>query len=158
MRPDLLQFKQHVSEAGFQIGVDSQMWGIHNEDPEYPTWPFVTIWVKAALKDNYPDKYYFRFDLSGYPSQAPTACPWDADSNIRLVNEKWPKGSKFVSNTFNPGWNPNALYAPCDRLAMPGHEGWQAVFPELWWQSHFKIQVYLHFLHRLLNSSDYANH
>lgn len=158
MKPDLLQFKQHVSEAGFQTGVDSGMWGIVDEDPEYPNWPFVIIWVQAAQKDNHPDKYHFRFELSSYPSQAPTACPWEVELQSRLPNEKWPKGSKFVSNTFNPAWNLNALYAPCDRLAMAGHEGWQTVFPELWWKPTFKIQVYLYFLHRLLNSADYVNY
>ncbi len=91
MKPDLLQFKQHVSEAGFQTGVDSDMWGIVDEDPEYPNWPLVIIWVQAAPKDNHPDKYHFRFDLSGYPSQAPTACPWEVELQGRLPNEKWPK-------------------------------------------------------------------
>ncbi|WP_052324153.1 hypothetical protein [Flavihumibacter sp. ZG627] len=158
MKPDLLLFKQHVSEAGFQTGVDNLMWGIVDESPEYPTWPLVVIWVQAASKENYPDRYYFKFELSGYPSQAPTACPWNMEQNTRLSNDNWPKGSKFVSTTFRPEWNPNALYAPCDRLAMPGHEGWQTVFPDLWWKPTFKIQVYLHFLHRLLNSGDYASH
>ena len=75
----------------------------------------------------------------------------------RLESSLWPKGRNFVSNTFNPGWNPNALYTPCDRAAMAGHDGWKTQFPELWWQPHFKITVYLHFLHRLLNSKDYVN-
>lgn len=158
MKPDLLLFNQHVSEAGFQTGVDSSMWGVVDDCPECPTWPIVFIWVHAAPKANRPNKYYFRFDLSGYPAQAPTACPWDIEKNLRLTNEDWPKGAKFVSGTFNPNWNPNALYAPCDRIAMDGHHGWRTQFPELWWQPTFKIQVYLHFLHRLLNSGDYVNY
>ncbi len=158
MSPDLLQFNQHISEAGFQTGIDNLIWGIVDDNSERPTWPIVVIWVQAAPKANHPDKYYFRFELSGYPAQAPTACPWSIEQNSRLPNEQWPKGINFVSGTFNPGWNLNALYAPCDRLAMAGHEGWQIQFPELWWQPTFKIQVYLHFLHRLLNSADYVNY
>ena len=157
MRPDLLLFNQHVLESAFQTGVDNRMWGIENDDPARPPWPYVFIWVEAATKSDYPDRYYFRFDLNGYSNIAPTACPWDIVIDSRLASEKWPRGIKFVSNTFNPGWNPNALYAPCDRAAMPGHESWQQQFPELWWQSNFKIPVYLNFLHRLLNSADYAN-
>ena len=156
MRPDTLLFNQHVNDADFQSGIDQGMWGIQDYDPEYPAWPIVLIWIQATAKLGCPDKYFFRFDLNGYPSIAPTACPWDATTNVRLDNSMWPKGSQFVSKTFNFSWKPDALYAPCDRVAMPGHEPWQTEFPELWWQSSFKINAYLNFLHRLLNSSDYA--
>lgn len=157
MRPDTAIFHQHITDTEFLAAVDSGMWGIKDEDHQYCTWPVVLIWVQAAPKNSRPDKYYFRFDLSGYPSSAPTACPWNISTNTRLENNQWPRGRKFVSNTFNYGWNPNALYAPCDRIAMQGHDAWRIQFPELWWQSSFKINVYLNFLHRLLNSSDYAN-
>lgn len=156
MNPDTAMFHQHVNAADFQMGVDNGMWGICNENSEYPTWPVVIIWVQATPKPNRPDKYHFSFNLAGYPNNAPTACPWNIESSNRLESSQWPKGSRFVSNTFNPGWNPGALYAPCDRLAMPGHEAWKTQFPDLWWQPDFKITVYLNFLHRLLNSSDYA--
>jgi hypothetical protein len=145
-----------VNEANFQIGIDEGMWGIVNHDEQYPSWPFVIIWVKAKQKANAPDRYYFRFDLANYPVQAPTACPWNINTNNRLDNHLWPTGGRIVSFTFKPSWNPNALYAPCDRIAMTGHEPWKQQFPELWWRPHFKITVYLHFLHRLLNSTDYA--
>lgn len=156
MRPDTAILHQHVNDADFQTGVDNGRWGISNENSEYPTWPVIIIWIKATPKTNGPERFYFRFDLSGYPSSAPTACPWNIETSTRLDNGSWPKGSRFVSNTFNPGWNPAALYAPCDRIAMQGHDGWRTQFPDLWWQPSFKITVYLNFLHRLLNSSDYA--
>jgi hypothetical protein len=156
MRPDTAIFHQHVNDADFQVGVDNGMWSICNENSNYPTWPIVIIWVKAAEKKDCPDKYHFRFDLSGYPSVAPAACPWNNTTNARLENNQWPRGRKFVNNTFNYGWNPNALYAPCDRIAMAGHDTWRTQFPDLWWQPSFKITVYLNFLFRLLNSSDYA--
>jgi hypothetical protein len=156
MKPDTAIFHQHVNDGDFQTGVDQGMWGICNENSEYPTWPMVVIWVQAASKPNRLDKYHFRFDLAGYPSAAPTTCPWNIETGNRLDSSLWPKGSRFVSSTFNPGWNQNALYAPCDRVAMVGHHGWKTQFPDLWWQPTFKITVYLNFLHRLLNSSDYA--
>ncbi|HEV2480601.1 MAG TPA: hypothetical protein VGS79_13085, partial [Puia sp.] len=90
------------------------------------------------------------------PAAAPTACPWDITTNRRLENAQWPHGPKLVTPTFNYGWNANALYAPCDRVAMVGHAQWQTQYPDLWWQPTFKITVYLHFLHQLLHSSDYA--
>ncbi len=157
MSPDLELFNKHIKEAEFQIGLDKGMWGIVDENLQRPNWPYVIIWIKAAKKINAPDKLYLRFELSGYPSSAPTACPWDMSSNQPLPNDLWPQGNKFVSATFRPSWNNKALYAPCDRIAMVGHEGWKTQWPNLWWQPTFKIDVYLHFIHRLLNSSDYAN-
>jgi hypothetical protein len=160
MNPQLLLFNQHVLEAGFQTGIDLGMWGIVNDVPTRPTWPVVIIWVLAAKKNSCPDKYYFRFDLSGYNASAPTACPWNIENDRELDAAQWPKGTKLVSFTFNPAWRPNgqcALYAPCDRVAMQGHGYWATQFPHLWWLPGFKITVYLHFLHSLLNSFDYAN-
>jgi hypothetical protein len=156
MRPDTAIFHQHLNDPDFQTGIDNSMWGIYDENPEYPTWPVVIIWVRAVPKTNRPDKYYFKFNLSGYPSAAPTSFPWDVANNCRLDNSQWPRGQKFVSFTFNYSWNQEALYTPCDRTAMIGHDGWQTQFPDLWWQPSFKITVYLNFLYRLLNSSDYA--
>lgn len=154
MTPEEKAVRSHIAEANFQIGVDEGRWGI---EKEYP-WPFVLIWVKAASKTGCPDKYCFRFDLTGYPSAAPTACPWDAESDKRLDNQLWPKGGNHVASVFNPGWNGGiALYAPCDRIAIPGHGQWATKFPHLWWRSDFKIIVYLNFLYQLLNSPEYAS-
>lgn len=153
MSIDQSVFNQHMQEGFFQLASDDGRWGIH----KLLSWPNVILWVTALSKRGCPDRYYFRFDLSGYPSTAPTACPWDNNTDQRLDNVKWPTGQRLVSKTFNYGWNLNALYVPCDRIAMNAHESWITQFPELWWQPHFKINVYLDFIHRLLNSSDYAN-
>jgi hypothetical protein len=156
MRPDALLFESHVKEGDFQYGVNQGMWAIIDPAPGFPAWPDVLIWVAAAPKLQEPDRFYFRFNLSGYPQVAPTATPWDLAGNRRLDNNRWPKGPQLVSRTFNHTWNPNALYAPCDRVAMVGHDPWKQQYPELWWQSSFRITVYLNFIYRLLHSSDYA--
>lgn len=159
--PDLILFNKHVNEAGFQIGVDKGMWGIVDDDSELPTWPFVFIWIKTAEKQNCPDKYTFRFDLTSYPASAPTACPWDIEKKAVLAEGLWPKGNVIITSVFKPSWKPNglyALYAPCDRLAMAGHDQWKQQHKDLWWKPSFKIEKYLHYVHRLLNSSDYANY
>lgn len=153
MTPDQKIFISHLSDAKYQLGLDEGSWGISKETP----WPFVLIWVKAGAKEGHPDRFHFKFNLENYPSSAPTACPWDNEKDVRLENSKWPMGVNYVSKVFNPGWNPNALYAPCDRLAMPGHEPWAAQFPKVWWNPEFKITVYLEFLFNLLNSDDYVS-
>lgn len=151
----MAKLKEHLEEAGFQMGLDEGMWGLVNEDQAFASWPYVFIWIAAREKPGCPNKYHFRIDVSGYPAAAPTACPWDMEKDARLASEKWPKGGLTVSSVFNPGWNPNALYAPCDRLAMPGHD-WRREFPDYWWSPSSRIEKYLHFLHTRLQSKDYV--
>lgn len=132
-------------------------WGIVDAGPLYPTWPVVDIWVAAHEKVGSPDKYYFRFNLSGYPSTAPTACPWNIATNQKLAFDKWPKGGLLVSSVFRIEWfNRNALYAPCDRGAdLPGHSNWAQQHAEYYWQSTFTIHKYLRFLYEILHTGDY---
>ncbi len=64
----------------------------------------------------------------------------------------WPKGPGNISAVFNPNWNGGiALYAPCDRAAMAGHDAWKVKFPGWWWQSDFTIVKYLEFVHKCVN-------
>lgn len=158
MKPDQKLFCEHINSASFQIGVDRGKWNVTTNELNDLTWPYVVIWIKAIEKDGFPNKYYFRFDITNYPEQAPTACPWNFEKSMRLEFDKWPKGGR-VTNVFNTGWNNgNSLYCPCDRLAQPNHEQqWTTQFPKLWWKSDFTIVVYLEFIYGLLNSTDYAN-
>lgn len=157
MKPDLQLFLEHIQDAPFLLGVDEDRWGIHDEENIEDNWPYIILWIKAPKKKGCPEKYYFRFDLSGYSSQAPTACPWEIEENKKLDSSKWPKGSKLVSSVFNPGWNNgDALYCPCDRKALKGHDRWKNQYPELWWRSDDTIVKYLTFVHGILNSGDYV--
>lgn len=153
MNPDERLFKSHLEEASYQLGVDNGFWDIVEI-----SWPIVYLWIAAAAKKNSPDKYYFKFTVDGYSDSAPSACPWDIEKKSVLPLNEWPKGRNHVSKVFNPQWKQDALYAPCDRAAMDsGHQNWKTQHPELWWQSHFKITVYLRFLRELLISDDYKN-
>lgn len=156
MSVDLECFKKHVAMPPFQMGLDACDWAFVH-DNEFIQWPSVFLWIKAAEKANSPEKYYFKFDLEKYPAIAPTACPWDIDTQQPLSPDKWPRGSKYVSKVFNPSWKPQALYAPCDRIAMEGHEQWAEKYKNLWWRPDFTIVTYLKYLHKLLNSGDYLN-
>lgn len=156
MTPDMALVRQHLMEAGFQIGVDEGYWGIENDEMlALPTWPYLFIWIAARHKPGCPNKYHFRFDVAQYPVVAPNACPWDMQTNLRLPNEKWPNGGGLVTSVFNPGWNPNALYAPCDRLAIIGHN-WSQEFPDYWWNSSSRLEKYLHFIYTRLQSKEYV--
>ena len=99
-------------------------------------------------------RIYLRFNIDNYPQLAPTGCPWEIDTNAKLAPALWPKGGA-ISTVFNPSWNDHALYAPCDRLAMQGHEAWRTLSPQWWWQPTFTIIKYLEFVHVCLNPADH---
>jgi len=157
MKLDLKLFLSHVNDAPFLLGCEEGKWGIYDKNNIVSDWPNIVIWVKAPDKKDCLPKYYLRFNLSGYSNQAPTSCPWDVANNKKLEYSKWPKGRKFVSSIFKPTWkNGDALYCPCDRVAMQGHERWKNDHPDTWWKSNDTIVKYLNYIYGILNSGDYV--
>lgn len=157
MTPDESLFKAHLEEAPFQSGVDAGRWGLQGEVNDI-VWPNPVLWV-AADKAIMPNaRIFLKFTADGYSATAPTSCPWDIGKNLRLEDPLWPKLSGKFAKVFRHDWNVrNALYAPCDRLAMAGHEHWKQQFPFWWWQPHFSIVKYLAFVHMCLNPTRYEN-
>lgn len=151
MRPDERLFRAHLEEAPFLSGADIGKWALHGE-PKDIAWPNATLWVAADSQVYAPAKVYLRFDLTEYPTTAPTACPWNIQTNARLEDAAWPKLTGKFMRVFRHDWHiKNALYAPCDRLAMKDHETWKQQFPAWWWQPDFTIVKYLGFVHLCLN-------
>lgn len=148
--PDECLFKLHMGQAPFQLGSAFGKWGLAEPDRQ-PQWPHVIVWVASHRRFMGEGRIYLRLALDGYPQLAPTGRPWDIDSGQALAAGKWPKGEVNVSKVFKPSWNATALYAPCDRVAMNGHEPWQQQFPHWWWRPEFTFVRYLEFVHDCLN-------
>ena len=147
-------FQAHLRGSPFRSGVDRGRWGLLDESPV--AWPHCILWVQCEPRFfGGSDRIILRFELSGYSASAPNALPWDDEKNQPVAGDKWPKGSGNVSKVFNPGWNSSALYAPCDRVAMAGHEPWKTAHPQWWWTADSEITLYLEFVHRCLNPLDY---
>ena len=155
MKPDESLFKAHLEEAPFQSGADAGRWGLHGEAKDF-VWPNPILWVAAGTAIVPTGKLYLKFTADGYSALAPTACPWNVEKNSRLENTLWPKLSGKFAKVFRHDWQiKDALYAPCDRLAMLNHDQWKQQFPFWWWQSHFTIVKYLGFIHLCLNPLPY---
>jgi hypothetical protein len=147
MSPDEAIFRDHLTGAPFQSGADAGKWALQGQI----AWPTAVFWIQSATRFVAAGRVLLKFDLQNYPQLAPTASPWDDEKHDLLNPEVWPKGPGNVSAVFNPRWNPRALYAPCDRVAMQGHEAWMTKFPQWWWNSSFTFVHYLEFVHRCLN-------
>lgn len=155
VKPDQSLFTKHLGEAPFQSGSDSGHWGIANAHSNI-AWPNAILWVVADPQIVPAGKLFLKFDLQGYPEAAPTSFPWDIEKSTRLENDRYPKLTGTFAKVFRVDWmEGKALYAPCDRLAMPGHETWQGQFPFWWWQPHFTIVNYLKFVRLCLNPIQY---
>lgn len=116
-------------------------------------WPIVLLGVSAIDGQ----EYALRFDCSGYPALAPTARPWDAERNVPLPFDRWPRGKGGrVSAVFRPDWKEGtALYLPCDRVSRDGHDNWRIETPTMIWRPERGITQYLEIVHELLNCGDY---
>ena len=150
--PDERLFREHVKRGIFLLGEADEKWHILSA-----VWPKVFIWVAAAARVNAPDGYTLRFDLSHYPQKAPTAQFWDSEANVPLPTARWPQGAtgSRVARAFNHGWRCDAIYMPCDRVALDGHGQWPAQYRRYLWTPNKDITFYLNIVYDLLHSAHY---
>jgi hypothetical protein len=147
--PDQWAFCDHLRSARFQAGIDTRRWRLISI-----TWPYALIAISAAPREGAPEEFVLRFELSGYPTTAPTGCPWDCDQDTVLPAGKRPKGSR-VGHIFRTDWEEGrALYAPWDRLAL-AHGGWAEKYPMYVWNARRDLTFYLTNVHDALNNDDY---
>lgn len=145
-------FLDHIAGGSFQLGVEMGKWRLISIE-----WPKAIIAITAARRDQGPNEYFFLFDVANYPQSLPTAQPWDLNAGATLEPHKRPQGSLRVSKAFRSDWqNGQALYLPCDRLSIQGHEGWHNQHPEMIWSRDGDITQYLRIIYELLNSEDYS--
>jgi hypothetical protein len=150
--PDERAFRRHLSAARFQSGVDRGDWRLVKDDW---TWPHPIIAVAAAPRPDSPDELALRFTVDGYPALAPTAAPWHSRRDEPLPRELWPTGGR-VSPAFNPSWRVDAVYIPCDRLAIAGHDPWLQQHTAYLWDAGKDIVDYLRVIYDLLHSPGYT--
>lgn len=147
--PDVRAFEADLAKARFRLGQAEGRWRLLGV-----TWPFVSIGVTA--KDG--REYVLRFNCAGYPQIPPTAAPWDVIRQSHLAFDLWPrsKGGRLGA-VFNPNWKSGtALYLPCDREAIAGHDNWRTEMPSKIWTPAVGIVQYLELVHELLNCRDYT--
>ena len=148
--PDSRAFEADVTKAAFRLGEVDKRWR-HIET----AWPFVLIAITARDRQ----EYVLRFNCLGYPQIAPTGGPWDQTRNAILEFDCWPRGKGGrVSAVFRTDWKDGAaLYLPCDRESLTGHDNWRHEMPSKIWRPEDGIVQYLELVHGLLNCRDYAS-
>lgn len=147
--PDQRAFEADVAKPTFRLGQVEGRWRLIST-----AWPFAFLGVVA--KDG--REYVLRLNCAGYPQAAPTGGPWDMQDDRILAFELWPRGKGGrVSAVFRTNWkNGSALYLPCDRESIAGHDNWRNEVPSKIWRPADGIVQYLELVHELLQSCDYA--
>jgi hypothetical protein len=147
--PDERAFRSDVERANFRLAQLEDRWRLIDVN-----WPHSFIGITA--QDG--REYVLRFDCTGYPQAPPTAGPWDLEQNRILPFDRWPRSNGGrVGAVFNHGWKAGtALYLPCDREAIAGHDHWKTEMPSKIWRSADGIVQYLELVHELLNCNDYC--
>lgn len=149
MAPDERALRADVARPAFRAGIADERWRLLDIK-----WPYAFIAIMA--KDG--REYVLRFNCAGFPTTPPTAGPWDMEQNAVLAQDLWPRSrGGRLGAVFNPGWKGGtALYLPCDREAIPGHDGWHTQMPSKIWRPSAGIVHYMELVHELLNCSDYT--
>jgi hypothetical protein len=148
MSPDEKALRSDVESGRFLAGEARGRWRLISIE-----WPYVQIGVMA--KDEH--EFILRFDCGGFPQNPPTARLWDAARNAPLPLGDWPKGGGRIAAVFNQNWKSGvALYLPCDRTAIEGHDNWQHEHPAKIWNPAKGIVQYVEIVHELLQSRDYV--
>lgn len=148
MAPDEQALRADLMSARFLSGEDRNRWQL-----KQLMWPF--LFVSVIARDG--REYTLRLECTGFPNSAPTGTFWDLTANSRLSFDKWPHGGERIQLAFKPDWkNGDALYIPCDRESLVGHDGWISQYPQLIWKPAKGITHYLEVVHELLQSRDYV--
>lgn len=137
----------HLEEAPFLMGAINGRWRLRAIE-----WPAMFVDIRA--RDG--RAYTLRLDCSGYP-QAPTGAFWDVARAAWLPAGNWPRaGSRFGAALRSDWQGGTALYIPCDRNSISGHEQWLQLHPAWAWDAKVGISRYLHVVWTMLNGEDYV--
>ena len=147
--PDERVLLGDLAKAPFRLGQAEGRWRLLSV-----AWPYALVAVTA--KDGH--EYILRFNCTGYPQTPPTAGLWNAEQNVILAFNKWPRNQGGrVGSVFRTDWkNGTALYLPCDRESIAGHDNWRTEMPSKIWRPSEGIVQYLELVHELLHCRDYV--
>lgn len=145
MNPELQALDAHLAHGRFKAGASRGRWRL-----------VTLVWPHAFIEvfDRRGRPTCIRFDCSGYPARPPQGTPWDPSAQQQLPGNLWPRGGR-VSQVFNPGWKGGtALYIPCDRESIVGHDNWYAELPHLIWNPARGLVQYVEAIHEVLQSNE----
>ncbi|CAJ8147812.1 Uncharacterised protein [Burkholderia pseudomallei] len=144
---DHARLLEHLDEGPFVMGEMGGRWRLRDI-----TWPFVFVDIIARDKR----QFTLRLQCAGYPS-SPTGAFWDVVNSGWLPAQRWPRAGARFGVALRSDWQGGtALYIPCDRNSITGHEQWLQLHPAWAWDPAVGIARYLEVVWTMLNGDDYV--
>lgn len=144
---DHARLLEHLDQAHFALGEINGRWRLRGV-----SWPFVFVDVQARDQRDYT----LRLQCDGYPA-IPTGAFWDVANLAWLPAHRWPRTGPRFGAALRTDWQGGtALYIPCDRNSIAGHEQWLQLHPAWAWDANVGIARYLDVVWTLLNGEDYV--
>jgi hypothetical protein len=141
------RLRQDLEAAPFIAGERDGRWVLREL-----AWPLLFVDVVARDKR----RFTLRLQCRDYP-QAPTGAFWDPERGSWLAAANWPRAGARFGNALRTDWQGGtALYIPCDRLSINGHDQWRQLHPAWLWDPQIGIVRYLDVVWTLINGSDYV--
>jgi hypothetical protein len=145
--PEHAKLLADLEGSSFLLGATNDRWGLRSI-----VWPYLFVDVYARDARGYT----LRLDCSGYP-QAPSGSFWDVAHSRWLPAVKWPRtGARFGKALCTDWQGGTALYIPCDRASIAGHDQWISLYPAWIWDPKVGISRYLEVVWVVLNGDDYV--
>lgn len=139
---------KYFETGPFLSGEEDGRWSFRNVE-----WPYVLVDLRARNGD----QFTLRLLCDGYPEQAPTGAFWDAQNKAHLPAARWPRAGAHRGQALKADWqNGTALYIPCDRQSITGHDQWRQLYPAWLWNPSIGLTRYLNVVSELLNGDDYV--
>lgn len=150
-RMDRSAYAAEIQGGAYLAGVAHGRWRIIAE-----AWPVVFVVLSASPRPGAPPEFAFKIDLTNFPADAPTATPWDVDTDSPLPLDRRPRGGRADTVFRRDQWeNGTALYAAWDRVALAGHPNWIHQHPHLAWHPQRTFVFFLERTMELFNCDAY---
>jgi hypothetical protein len=144
---DQAKLMEHLEQGPFIIGEMNGRWRLREI-----SWPFAFVDVSAKDKR----EFTLRLQCDGYPNP-PTGSFWDPNNGTWLPTHRWPRTGARFGVALRADWQGGtALYIPCDRRSIAGHEQWLQLHPAWVWDPGIGIARYLEVVWTMLNGEDYV--
>lgn len=148
VHPGLARLLADLEGPAFVAGEFDGRWRLQEV-----AWP--NLLVDVFARDG--RRFALRLNCEGYPNVAPTGAFWDSQRGSWLAADRWPRaGSRFGAALRTDWQGGTALYIPCDRLSINGHEQWLQLHPAWVWDTVVGVTRYLDVVWTLINGADYV--